>query len=82
MSEPTESQAMSEPTGSHMLRAQTEARLQELLVEHRDLDAALQRLGETLLHDQLAMRRMKKRKLLLKDQINYLQRQLNPDILA
>ena len=64
------------------LREQYEARMHELEVEHRDLDAAIQRLSDDTLHDQLALQRMKKRKLLLKDQISLIARQLDPDILA
>lgn len=64
------------------LRAQYEARMLELEIEHRDLDAAIHRLAEDPLHNQLALRRMKKRKLLLKDQIAWIARQLDPDILA
>ena len=64
------------------LRGAFEARLAELTQEHRDLDAAILRLEETPLHDQLSLRRLKKRKLLLKDQIANLQRQLDPDIRA
>ena len=56
-----------------------EARLKELMLEHRDLDAAIQRLSDNPLHDQLALQRMKKRKLLLKDQISWFERQLDPD---
>ena len=64
------------------LRIQFEARLRELETEHRDLDAAIHRLSEDPLHNQLALKRMKKRKLLLKDQIASIARQLDPDILA
>jgi hypothetical protein len=69
-------------SGSGDLRAQYEARLRELIVEHRDLDAAIQRLSEDPLHDQLALQRMKKRKLLLKDQIAWVERQIDPDVPA
>lgn len=64
------------------LRDQYEARLRELQLEHRDLDAAIHRLSEDSVHDQIALQRMKKRKLLLKDQIALIARQLDPDILA
>lgn len=64
------------------LRGQYEIRMRELELEHRDLDAAIQRLSEDPLHNQLVLRRMKKRKLLLKDQIAWIARQLDPDILA
>ena len=64
------------------LRQRIEARLAELQLEHRDLDLAIHRLIEDPLHDQFALQRMKKRKLLLKDQIALLSRQLDPDIRA
>lgn len=64
------------------MRQQIEARLRGLQLEHRDLDLALHRLIEDPLHDQFALQRMKKRKLLLKDQIALLSRQLDPDIRA
>ena len=71
---------MTEP--DQEMRRQIEARLTELQLEHRDLDLALHRLIEDPLHDQFALQRMKKRKLLLKDQIALLSRQLDPDIRA
>jgi len=71
---------MTEP--DQEMRQQIEARLKELQLEHRDLDLALHRLIEDPLHDQFALQRMKKRKLLLKDQIALLSRQLDPDIRA
>jgi hypothetical protein len=64
------------------VRFRTEQRLRELKVEHRDLDAAISRLIDDPLHDELLLKRMKKRKLLLKDQIAILARQLDPDISA
>jgi len=66
----------------HDMRQQIEARLTELQLEHRDLDLALQRLIENPVHDEFLLQRMKKRKLLLKDQIALLSRQLDPDIRA
>jgi hypothetical protein len=50
-----------------------------LRVEHRDLDDVIARLEAEPVHDQLQLRRMKKRKLALKDQITWLERQLQPD---
>jgi hypothetical protein len=64
------------------LRAAYEARLQELKLEHRDLDVAIHQLQSTSMNDQLAIKRMKKRKLLLKDQIASIERQLDPDVPA
>lgn len=57
-------------------------RLAELRVEHRDLDVAINRLAESAPRDELRLRRLKKRKLLLKDQIASLERQLYPDLPA
>lgn len=55
------------------------ASLIELRTEHRDLDAALARMTLTPPTDQLLMRRLKKRKLLIKDRIALLERMLDPD---
>jgi len=55
-------------------------RLQDLKQEHRDLDDAIERLGRDPTSDQLQLRRMKKRKLLLRDQITVLQSKLIPDL--
>jgi hypothetical protein len=57
-------------------------RLVEVKVEHRDLDTAIHRLEEAAGHDELQLRRLKRRKLLLKDQMARLERQLDPDVLA
>ena len=57
-------------------------RLVALQVEHRDLDAVIHRLAENSAHDQLQLTRLKRRKLLLKDQIAWLERQIDPDVSA
>lgn len=57
-------------------------RISELNLEHRDLDRAIEALEQNPLHDELQLKRLKKRKLMLKDQIFMLQRQLFPDIPA
>ncbi len=57
-------------------------RIAQLTVEHRDLDQVIVRLLDDPAHDELQMRRLKRRKLLLKDQITLLERQINPDIPA
>lgn len=59
-----------------------EARMLSLAEEHRDLDHAINLMAHSAVPDELQLRRMKKRKLLLKDQLSFLQRQLSPDILA
>jgi len=59
-----------------------QSRIIELQVEHRDLDLAIEGLSRTPGRDELLMRRMKKRKLQLKDTITLLQMRLIPDIPA
>ena len=57
-------------------------KLESLRVEHRDLDDVIGRLVEDPCQDELQIRRLKRRKLMLKDQITLLERQLVPDIPA
>ena len=54
--------------------------LLELREEHRDLDLAIDRMALDPLQDQLHMRRLKKRKLKLKDWITRLESKLIPDM--
>ena len=56
--------------------------LEKLKSEHQDLDRAIARIAETPPFDQLHIQRLKKRKLILKDQISILKDQLLPDIIA
>jgi len=58
------------------------AKLEALKIEHRDLDEVIGRVAEHAPFDQLRLRRLKKRKLLLKDQISKLESELLPDIIA
>ena len=58
------------------------AKLASLLQEHRDLDAAIDALALTGNTDQLALSRLKKRKLQLKDEITEINNNLLPDIIA
>ncbi len=55
------------------------AKLVELRVEHRDLDEAIERLALAPPEDDLMPRRLKKRKLMIKDRISALERMLDPD---
>jgi hypothetical protein len=57
-------------------------RLELLRVDHRDLDVAIEALRMTPMADQLQIARLKKRKLLLRDEIAMLEDQLIPDIIA
>ena len=57
-------------------------KIEALQIEHRDLDDVIARLSRDPAQDELQIRRLKRRKLLLKDQIALLERQLIPDIPA
>ena len=63
-----------------------ERELRELLMklrdEHRSLDAEIVALETAVDGDQLTIKRLKKRKLFLKDQITLVEDQLTPDIIA
>ena len=63
-------------------RVAFQQRIVELKLEHRDLDTAIERLADDPVHDELQLRRLKRRKLLLKDQITQLEREIDPDVLA
>ena len=57
-------------------------RLADLESEHRDLDQVIARLTENGPFDQLQVQRLKKRKLLLRDQIEHIRNRLIPDVIA
>ena len=63
-------------------KAQIRQRLLALESEHHDLDDVIGRLVVDRSLDQLQLQRLKKRKLLLKDQIQRLRARLIPDIIA
>lgn len=69
---------MTPPDDAEILRTQ----LQDLKLEHRDLDAAIHRLLEAPPRDELMLRRLKKRKLYLKDRIALIEGMLNQNIPA
>jgi hypothetical protein len=68
-----------EPNDTKATPEVLQARLVELRTEHRDLDEAISRLTLAPSEDQLVLRRLKKRKLLVKDRISALERLLDPD---
>lgn len=57
-------------------------KLAELKSEHRDLDDVIARVTDSGPFDQLQIQRLKKRKLMLKDEISKLESRLLPDIIA
>ena len=57
-------------------------RLRALRIEHRDLDEVIARLSLDIHSDEVQLRRLKKRKLVLKDQIARLESQAIPDLNA
>lgn len=57
-------------------------KLRALRIEHRDLDQVIERLSLDMHFDEVQMRRLKKRKLLLKDQIHRLLSESIPDLNA
>jgi hypothetical protein len=57
-------------------------RLRTLRIEHRDLDDVIHRVQLDLYADEIQLKRLKKRKLLLKDQIARLESELIPDLNA
>ena len=63
-------------------RAYWEGRLEALRTEHRDLDDVIARVTEEVPFDQLRVQRLKKRKLLLKDEIALVESWLLPDSIA
>ena len=58
------------------------ARLYVLESEHRDLDNVIERLSEDKPFDQLQLQRLKKRKLVLKDEMALVRSRILPDIIA
>ncbi len=58
------------------------SRLERLQSEHRDLDDVIARITESMPFDHLQAQRLKKRKLLLKDQIEHLRSKIIPDVIA
>ena len=58
------------------------SRVSQLRIEHRDLDEVIARLSMDIHTNELQLKRLKKRKLMLKDQITRLESELIPDLNA
>ena len=56
--------------------------INELFDQHSELDDAIERINEKIPFDQIKLQRLKKRKLVLKDEINKLKSKILPDIIA
>lgn len=63
-------------------RQRLQEKLEECRLEHRDLDEAILRITQAAVHDMIALQRMKKRKLVLKDVMIKLESMLIDDIIA
>ena len=72
----------SDTPDSEMDKKRLESELVRLRIEHGDLNDAINALELVGAVDQLQIQRLKRRKLLLKDQISKLEDQLTPDIIA
>jgi len=57
-------------------------KLRQLRIEHRDLDQVIEQLSMDFRTDELQLRRLKKRKLMLKDEVSWLESRLIPDNIA
>jgi hypothetical protein len=71
-----------DPSGASTRRVELMQRLVQVTLEHRDLDDVIERMSCQRDCSELQLKRLKRRKLLLKDQITWLQRQLDPDVMA
>lgn len=74
---------LDEDTMAELTEAEAKAlqqRIETLRLEHRDLDEIIHRLAEDASTDQLQLKRLKKRKLVLKDLISRLESDLIPDL--
>ena len=63
-------------------QAQIKARIEQLKDEHGKLDSAIKSLSSAVNFDQIRIQRLKKQKLILKDEISSLENQIIPDIIA
>ena len=57
-------------------------KLNNLINQHAELDDAIERINEAIPFDQIKLQRLKKRKLILKDEIKKLKSKILPDIIA
>ena len=63
-------------------QARLRKRLEQLTIEHRDLDEVIDEISRSKTADLIRLQRLKKRKLAIKDEIRSIHRRLLPDIIA
>ncbi len=63
-------------------QAQIKSRIEQLKDEHGRLDSTIKSLSSAVNFDQIRIQRLKKQKLILKDEISSLENQIIPDIIA
>ena len=63
-------------------RTKIQAEVEDLKLKHRSLELEIQNLEAAALPDRLALQRIKKQKLAIKDRLSYLEDALTPDIIA
>jgi hypothetical protein len=73
---------MNDDTDTKEQHAALKAKLEALKLEHRDLDDVISMIATSPTIDLLKLKRLKKRKLSIKDEISYIESKLLPDIIA
>ena len=73
---------MNDDEGEEEAEAIVRARLATVLQDHNDLDVAVQAIASAPVPDMMVIGRLKRKKLMLKDEIERLKDQLTPDIIA
>lgn len=73
---------MNDDEGDEEAEALVRARLATAMQDHNDLDVAVQAIAAAPVPDMMVIGRLKRKKLLLKDEIERLKDQLTPDIIA
>lgn len=73
---------MDDTTSIEQQQARLRKRLEQLTIEHRDLDEVIDEISRSPSADLVRLQRLKKRKLSIKDEIRSLHQRLLPDIIA
>ena len=73
---------MDDTTSIEQQQARLQKRLEQLSIEHRDLDEVIEETAKSPAADLVRLQRLKKRKLSIKDEIRSIHQRLLPDIIA